>query len=382
MGADTQAQPMQHTLRRRVARAFPYLLLALVVVAVILLVMRILSETKILAAEKSAALRESVPPVNVVALELRATTIEDRLQLPGTLKPWTTLKIAAEIPGKVVRMHVREGDTVAAGDLLAQLDDREHRNQHRSAQAAHETARTTVKRLEQLLAKNATTQARLDDARSQLSAARAAMDNAALSVERCAIRAAIAGTINRLPVEIGHFLNKGDPVAELLQIDRLKVSVGIPESDVDAVRRLNRFEVTIDALAGRRFEARRHYLSKTTDPAARLYDLELALDNPRGEILPDMFARVDIVKKRVTDGIAVPLYAVISRQDGHVVYVVEDGAARARSVVLGTLDGWQCEVREGLAAGERVIVVGQRNVNDGQAVKVVRQVTDPAEITR
>jgi len=358
------------------------LLLALVVVAVILLVMRILSETKILAAEKSAALRESVPPVNVVALELRATTIEDRLQLPGTLKPWTTLKIAAEIPGKVVRMHVREGDTVAAGDLLAQLDDREHRNQHRSAQAAHETARTTVKRLEQLLAKNATTQAKLDDARNQLSAAKAAMDNAALSIERCAIRAAIAGTINRLPVEIGHFLNKGDPVAELLQIDRLKVSVGIPESDVDAVRRLNRFEVTIDALAGRRFEARRHYLSKTTDPAARLYDLELALDNPRGEILPDMFARVDIVKKRVTDGIAVPLYAVISRQDGHVVYVVEDGAARARSVVLGTLDGWQCEVREGLAAGERVIVVGQRNVNDGQAVKVVRQVTDPAEITR
>ena len=77
-----------------------------------------------------------------------------------------------------------------------------------------------------------------------------------------------------------------------------------------------------------------------------------------------------------------PLYSIVTRQDGQVVYVVEDNLARERKVSIGMLDGWRCEVKKGLTVGERVIVVGQRNVNDGQAVTIVRQISDPGEIAR
>lgn len=368
--------------RRRWTEALPYILLTALLVAIIVLVFKIKSEKQILAAENQAAKAEAKPPVNVVALELRPSTIRDRLELPGTVKPWTNLTVVAEITGLVIKKAVVEGQHVAPGDLLVQLDAREYRNQYRSARAAHKTAQTNLKRIERLQAREATTQAKLDEARTQVAAARAAMDNAALAVERCTIRAAIGGVINRLPVEIGHYLNKGDPVAELLQLDRLKVYVGIPESDVDAVRRLETFKVTIDALDGRTWTARKHFLSNTTDEMARLYDLQLEVANPGGEILPDMFARVEIVKNVIQDGIAVPLYAVVTRQDGRVVYVVEENLAIERRIAIGMLDGWRCEVRQGLELGERVIVVGQRNVNDGQAVKVVRQITDPGELAR
>ena len=368
--------------KRRYLKTVPYVLLLVVLVAISLLVFKIKSEKEILAAENKAAKAELKPPVNVVALDLKPSTIKDRLELPGTVKPWTTLNVVAEITGRVIRKAVTEGQKVVPGDILVQLDAREYRNQYQSARAAYRTAQANLKRFEHLQTTKATTQAKLDDARTQVAAAKATMDNAALAVERCTIRAAIGGVINRLPVEIGHYLNKGDPVAELLQLDRLKVLVGIPESDVDAVRQLEEFTVTIDALGGKTTVGRKYHLSRTTDQMARLYDLQLEVANPGGEILPDMFARIEIVKNVIQDGIAVPLYSIVTRQDGQVVYVVEDNVARERRVAIGMLDGWRCEVKSGLALGEQVIVVGQRNVNDGQAIKVVRQISDPGEIAR
>ena len=170
------------------------------------------------------------------------------------------------------------------------------------------------------------------------------------------------------------------PVAEILQLKRIKVRVGIPESDVDAVRRIMAFSVKIDALDGKTFPAKKHFLSRTADPMARLYNLDLVIDNVQGEILPDMFARVEIVKKEVLDGISIPLFSVISRNDAHLVYVVNSDRAHQRKVSLGVLDGWRVEVKQGLDPSDQVIVVGHRSVNDGDKVNVVRVTENPEDI--
>jgi RND family efflux transporter MFP subunit len=173
---------------------------------------------------------------------------------------------------------------------------------------------------------------------------------------------------------VGQFLNAADPVARVLQLDKVKVEVGIPESDVDTVGRVSDFTVTIDALDGRTYAGTRHYLSRTADTMARTYRLEIAVDNGRGDIRPDMFCRVGIVKRAVRDGLAVPLYALVQKGDGRAVYRVIDGKARLTPVRLGFQDGWRVQVVDGVAAGDHVVVVGQRDINDGQAVNVVRTV--------
>ena len=101
-----------------------------------------------------------------------------------------------------------------------------------------------------------------------------------------------------------------------------------------------------------------------------------------GEILPDMFARVEIVKQEVPEGLSIPLYAVINRDAEHIVYVVEGGRARARTVTLGLLDGWRVQIAKGLRSQEQVIVVGHRSVNDGEPVNVVRAASSAEEIVR
>jgi multidrug efflux pump subunit AcrA (membrane-fusion protein) len=115
---------------------------------------------------------------------------------------------------------------------------------------------------------------------------------------------------------------------------------------------------------------------------ARLYDLELMIDNTSGEILPDMFARVDILKKEIPNAIVVPLYSLISVNDQNIAYVIEDNdIVSARKVELGVQEGWMVEIKSGLSQGDRLIAVGQRDVSDGQKVKVIRTVTDPEELS-
>ncbi len=342
---------------------------------IVLLFGRIQSEGEALEAKKKAAVRE-VPEVNVVTLAVKPAPIRDRISLPGTTEPWVRLTVVAEVRGKVVSKKVTEGQKVEKGQVLAVLDQRDYANAHRSARATYEMATATLERLRKLREGQLSTRSQLDEAVAAVENARAAMETAALDLERATIRAPQAGEINALPIEEGHYLNVGDTVAEILRMDRLKVRVGIPESDVDAVRKVSAFDVTIDALGGRVFQAKKRFLSNTADPTARVYGLELALDNPKGLILPDMFVRVSIVKKAVEGGLSVPLYSVINRNGRNLVYVVEEGAARSRPVSLGLQEGWRVQIREGISEGDRVIVVGHRGVSDDQKVTVVRAVDD------
>ena len=82
------------------------------------------------------------------------------------------------------------------------------------------------------------------------------------------------------------------------------------------------------------------------------------------------------------NSISIPLYAVISRNNSNIVYIINDHKAHLREVELGLLEGWRVEVIKGLTAGEKVIVVGHRSVNDGEKVNVVRSVNDPKDILK
>ena len=136
----------------------------------------------------------------------------------------------------------------------------------------------------------------------------------------------------------------------------------------------------IDALDGREFQGTYYHLYKTADSLARLYNLEVAVTNPDKTLLPDMFARVEIIKKDLPDSLAVPLYALINQNETTAVYVAENGVARLRSVAVGIQDGWRMEVRQGLKPGDQVVVVGQRSINDGEAVNVTRTIRSLEEL--
>lgn len=378
---ETNSENRPHqTWLHRLVRMLPTISVVVLVGLIVVLAVQIKSEGKSVKERASAELRRERPKTNVVTMELVPDHLQERLTLPGYVQPWVSLTLVAEVKGTIVEKRVSEGSRVKKGDIIARIDERDYKNAYASAKASYEVARTNQVRLTQLFRSKAATQAQIDDISASASTSKAAMDNAALALERCTIRAPMNGIIDRMHIEQGQFMDAGKPVADLIEIDRVKVVAGIPESDVDAVRRLEQFTVTVDALGGRTFQGTRHYLTKTSDNFARLYNLEIAVDNPAHEILPDMFARVSIVKTEVANGLAVPLYAVIQRNEMNNVFVAVDGTAHLRPVQLGIQDGWRMEVRNGLSQGDQVVVVGQRSIDDGEPVNVTRTVHTPEEL--
>ena len=360
----------------RARRMIPALVIICLIGAIALLFFKIQSKAEVIKEENQASIQKEQPPLNVVTLSLKPGMIRDQIDLPGVTEPWVELTISAEVAGKVVEKGVTEGD------VLVRIDSRDYQNAYTSAKASHKLANSELKRLKILHNRQAVSQSQLDNAVTELARTRAAMDNARIALERTSILAPFSGVVNAMHIDEGQYLAVGDPVAQMLEIDRLKVRVGIPESDVAAVQRIDTFNVRIDALDGRTFVAKKHFLSKTADPMARLYNLDLKLDNSEGEVLPDMFARVEIIKKELPNGLSIPLYSIISRNDDQIVYVVRENRAKACSVKLGLLDGWRVEVTEGLEPGEDVVVVGHRSLNDGEEVKVVKRVTAVEEILK
>jgi len=358
-------------------RNMPRFLLLALVTLIIVLAFSIVDKKSALQAEQDAAIKQERPPVNTVVMATEPTTIADRLNLPGTIEPWTKLELAAEIAGTVEKLAVKEGDSVSKGDVLLQIDASDYRIALDRAEAAFRLAKADLERDKTVYDKGVIPTAELDARQTAMQTAKADFDNAKLQLDRCTITAPMDGIVRRLDAKVGMFLGVGDPVGQMLQIDKIKAVIGIPESDINAVRRLDKIDVTIQALDGKVVTGSRYFVSSSPESAAKLYRLELAIDNPGHEILPGMFVRADIVKQRNDNALAIPFYSIISRGNEQFVFVEKDGIVQKRPVKTGIMERWMVEVTTGLQAGDRVVVEGHRDVEDGRAVKVVKVITDP-----
>lgn len=356
----------------RIREKLPLLLLLLTLLCVAALFMVIGKKQEVLAQKQAMSLKTERPPVNVVVLTVREETIRDVLDLPGVLEPWTDLTLLAKIHGEIIQVPVREGDRVRQGQTIALVDPADYRIALDSARASLDLAEADLKRTRTLFEKNLVPRADLDSMETRVKTARAASADAALKLSRCAITAPMDGVVQRLDAKTGLLLSVADPVARILDIDRVKAVVGMPESDVEAARRSSRVDLLVTALDNRRISGKKHFLSMAPANTARLYNLELEVANPDLSLLPGMFIRARIVRQSAEKALSVPLYSVIQRDGRMFVHVEEEGVARRRQVSLGILEKWRVQVKGGIRPGDRVIVEGHRNVEEGQRVHVAR----------
>lgn len=377
---DINSTASKDKLFRRIWGMLPALFLVLIIIVIVVMFSRIKGESERIKAEKLAAFNKERPPINVVVLDIIPMPIRDRLNLPSQVEPWVELKVLAEVSGKVVNLSAAEGSYVRKGDIIALLDSQDYVNELAAIRSEYELARKNLGRSKDLFKEKLIAKAILDKEQSIVDSLSASMKNVELRLQRCTIKAPISGIINRLDAKEGLNLNVQDPIAVILDISRVKVSVGIPESDVDEIRKLQQFDVTIDALGNRTVKGQKIFLSKSPESFAHLYKLEIEVQNPDSAILPGMFGRVNIVKKEVKDGVSVPLYSVISRGNEQFVFVEKDGKAHVRMVETGILEGWRIQISKGLKGGDRVIVVGHRSLGEGQRIKVVRNISDPEDL--
>lgn len=355
----------------------PRFVLLVMITLIIVLFMTVSDKKSEIQAEQAAAIKNERPPVNTVVMEVTPGAISNKINLPGSIEPWTRLELISKIAGSIEEVLVQEGDSVKEGDIIAKIESDDYRIALDRATAAYKLAKADFERDKSVYAKGAIPTAELDARETNMQTAKADLDNATLLLSRCTIKAPINGVIRSLDAKVGLYLGIGDPIGRILQIDKVKAVIGIPESDITAVRNLPTVDVTIQALDNLQIVGKNYFVSSSPETAARLYRIELEIDNPDHRILPGMFVRANIIKQSREDALSIPFYSIISRNDEQYVFIERDGVVRKQPVQTGIMEQWMVEITDGLQSGDRIVVEGHRDVENDQKVNVVKVVNDP-----
>jgi membrane fusion protein, multidrug efflux system len=325
-----------------------------------------------------ASLKAATAPtrdaVAVEAARVTVGTVIEDLRAVGTLRPNEAVTLVSEIAGRVERIGFREGQAVSAGDVLIELDASILRAELAKARSDLTLARANHERAAALTTRGMTTQRALDEARAALQAAEAGLALAQARLQKATLKAPLAGVVGLRAVSVGAYVTPGERIVELADVDPVKVDFRVQELALSELRRGQPIRVTVDALPGRTFEGEIDAIDPLVDVAGRAIRLRARIPNPRRELSPGLFARVQIVVERRENALLVPESAVFAEGSKRFVYRVVDGRARLTGVQLGQRRPGQVEIRKGLAPDDMIVTAGHEQIRDGARVDVV----DPA----
>ncbi len=320
-------------------------------------------------------------PTSVEVARVKTARLQDDAQAVGTLRSRQSVMLKPETAGRVVRIAFGDGAQVRRGQLLVQLDDTLQRAELSQAEAQLSIARANLKRNEELLAQNFVAARVVDESRAALQVAEAQVALAQARLQRMRITAPFDGTVGLRTINLGQYVNDGDDLVNLEDTSQLTVDFRLPERYQGQIAAGQTVQVQLDALPGRRFEARVLAVDPLLDANGRSIAVRATMPrSPGADLRPGMFARVLIVFAVDEGALVVPEEAVFPQAGRQFVVLVEEqGQGDARRMVsrrveveLGVRRGADVQVVKGLAASDTVVIAGQQRLQrDGTPVRVV-----------
>lgn len=318
---------------------------------------------------------EPVPDVTVAKV-VRAV-IADNLIVNGNLAalPNRDAKVAALVPGRISKVLVVEGDHVAAGEAIAQLDSTLLREQERQAEAAVNQAKATVQnarlsaqREESLLGRGVSSRKEVEDARTQLAVAQAtlqqqesALATARAQVARSVVRAPFEGTVVKRFAGAGEQVDgtAAQPVLEVAQIDTLELLGTVPAARLPEIRSGDAFNFQTNAVPDATFTARVVSVLPAVDPATNNGTVRIRVDNAKHQLKLGQYLSIDLPLKSSGPRLIVPKQAIYPDEAGEPhVYKVTGDQSEQVAVQLGIQTKDKAEIVSGVNEGDTVIVSG------------------------
>lgn len=326
-------------------------------------------------------------PVEVRAVESR--NVEYSVTAVGSLDAFERVAVTARVAGAVERVNFREGQLVRAGQELVEIEPERYRLAVDAAQATLNKALASKSeaeaghaRRQEANSKNPglirgeeieTWRTKVQTAAAEVTQAQAAVAQTKLNLRDAFVRAPVSGIIQTRTVETGQYVPVGTVLSTLMRRDPLLLRFQVPEGDALPLRPgvVARFNVAEDATV---HQARITHVAAAASQSSRMVDVTAnVLNSNRPELRPGAFARVTVPigSTRLTP--VIPQTAIRPSEKGFLAYTIADGVAKQRILTLGmrTADG-QVEVKEGLRAGEMLVIRGAEALRDGAKVKVTQ----------
>lgn len=309
-------------------------------------------------------------------LEISGSNRYSGLRFPGRVRAVQRAELTFNAPGRIVEFTAREGQVLGAGDLIARLDPEPFEMRLSAARAQFDDARADYERARQIWEKSQSiARAEVDRKRTVMEVARSSFAAAKKDLDDSRLTAPFDGVIARRYVENFQNVQAKEPIVSLQNVDDLEIVIHVPERILRGEPRRAAGFARFEDIPGRQFPVTLKSFSAEADPQTQTYEVVLGLTRPQDvTVLPGMSAEVlpgEAAAGAEPSSVLVPLDAVASAPDGTPrIWVVDPDSSRvaSRPITVGTIQGSEIVVLEGLQAGERIVTAGLGHLREGMLV--------------
>jgi RND family efflux transporter MFP subunit len=313
--------------------------------------------------------KKGPPPSLITVAQAQARDLEITEESVGEADSTSAPKVAAEVAGRVVRIHVEVGDAVKQGQVLAELEAGDYAADAKRLQAQAVTQQKLTERYRDLARQGFISSSRLEEVEAQNVAAQEVYSRAARNLTRTRIVAPIAGRIDSRFIAQGDWIDLGKPAFQVTSSERLRIRLPFPETVAPRIKPGQAVHLTSPSSPDKPFEGKVTEVRPMVGSGSRAFDAIVEVGNP-GDWKPGASVTGRVVIETHSNAVMVPEQSVVLRPAGKVVYVIGNGQALQRVVKTGIKDRGQIEILEGLDAGETVAVDGAGFLSDRAKVQV------------
>jgi len=336
-----------------------------------------------------ALAQNAAPRQTIATAVVKSDAWQPQIAAVGTLRAVRGVDVTTEVAGLVRVIHFHSGQEVASGATLVELNADADLAQQRALAAAADLAAVVYKRDQEQFAAQAISQAQLDSDAADLKSKRAQEAAQAALVAKKTLRAPFAGQLGVTTLNPGQYLNPGDKVVTLQQLDPILVDFRLPQQSLARIAPGQSVTLTVDTWPGASFTGRITAVNPLVDPATRNVQVEASLDNHSRRLFPGMFGHLQVAAGALVQALTLPQSAVTYNPYGATVFLVIPGktpgseTVRQTFVTLGDTRGDQVQALSGVKAGDVVVTAGQLKLRNGTPVAIDNTVTpsndpDPA----
>ena len=314
------------------------------------------------------------PPTPVAVATVTPARWPRSLTAVGSVSAVQDVIVTTEVPGQIESIRFESGGHVKAGDVLVTLDTSIDDAELAGLEASLKLAELQFTRAAKLRQERTMSESQYDEAAARRSEAIALVRAKQAHIAKKTIRAPIAGTLGIRRIDLGDYLAPGAEIVSLQSLDTVFVDYRLPERDLGRVRVGQRIDVRVEAYPDRSFSGEISAIDPAIDVATRMVRLRARVPNADGALRPGMFAEIDTHEEKVDDVLVVPVTAITYSPYGNSVYLVAatDGGLKVQrqQVETGETRDGLVAVSAGVAAGDRVVAVGQNKLRNDLAVVI------------
>lgn len=315
------------------------------------------------AAGRPAGAREV--PVMIAHPTLKDFALE--VEALGTVRAKESVDITAKVADRVAAIHFEEGKQVKTGDVLVELDNEEARADLAAAEAAERDSRSLFKRSQELFQTQALSEAQLDQLEATMLANQARVAAARSRVNDRVIRAPFGGRVGLRNVSLGSLVSPGGVITTLDDLSIVKLDFAVPELFLSSLQPGLTVEARSSAYPNSMFKGRVDSIDTRVDTTTRAIVVRALIDNKDSRLRPGMFMTLQLVRS-AGKALMLPESAIVPEDSKHFVFVVTDGRAHKREIMIGRRRPGEVEVLKGATETDVVVIDGTLNLHDGTAV--------------